>query len=147
MVTMDIYGHLFPSETDKLAAALDDLYNDSVTDKQRTQPAFGAPAQEGGGAETRTGKGLLSAPGVGLEPTTNGLTVRSRRFRERCRVGPIRRNTLWHKGFRPATVLNVFRQLRMFRALSRPIRAPDSDAAGHHGEGYRDSRRRLRCSS
>jgi len=33
MVTMDIYGHLFPSETDKLADALDDLYNDSVTDK------------------------------------------------------------------------------------------------------------------
>ena len=76
MVTMDIYGHLFPSETDRLADALDDLYNDSVTDKRRTKPGFDDPEQDGGGAETLTGQGFLSAPGVGLEPTTNGLTVR-----------------------------------------------------------------------
>ena len=82
MVTMDIYGHLFPSETDKLADALDDLYRDSVTDKRRTKPAFGTSTQEGEGAESLTGQGLLSAPGVGLEPTTNGLTVRSAKAQE-----------------------------------------------------------------
>ncbi len=92
------------------------------------------------------------APGVGLEPTTNGLTVRIRRFHEPCRVGRFQRNPLWHKGFRPATVLNVFRQLRTFRALSRPIRALEVDTASssvdrvgappeheqHHGRSIRE---------
>jgi hypothetical protein len=32
MVTMDIYGHLFPSEQEALAQALDDAFTQSQTD-------------------------------------------------------------------------------------------------------------------
>src|SRR5690606_3481369 len=37
MVTMDIYGHLFPSRTRELADALDGLYRRNQTDKPRTK--------------------------------------------------------------------------------------------------------------
>ena len=37
-VTMDRYGHLFPSETDALAAALDRARAQAVTDQIRTKP-------------------------------------------------------------------------------------------------------------
>jgi len=37
MVTMDIYGHLFPSEQEKLAQALDEAFALSQTDKRRTR--------------------------------------------------------------------------------------------------------------
>jgi len=37
-VTMDRYGHLFPSETDALAAALDRARAQAVTDQMRTKP-------------------------------------------------------------------------------------------------------------
>lgn len=32
---MNVYGHLFPSESETLAQALDDLYAQSQTDKTR----------------------------------------------------------------------------------------------------------------
>jgi integrase len=37
-VTMDRYGHLFPSETSALAAALDRARAQAVTDQIRTKP-------------------------------------------------------------------------------------------------------------
>lgn len=38
-VTMDTYGQLFPSDTEKLAAALDNVYRQSQTDKDgQSQP-------------------------------------------------------------------------------------------------------------
>jgi integrase len=37
-VTLDRYGHLFPSETDALAAALDQAHAQAVTDQIQTKP-------------------------------------------------------------------------------------------------------------
>ena len=37
-VTMDLYGHLFPSEADAIAEQLDQMLRDSQTDKRRTKP-------------------------------------------------------------------------------------------------------------
>ncbi len=37
-VTMDLYGHLFPSEADTIAERLDQMLRDSRTDKRRTKP-------------------------------------------------------------------------------------------------------------
>ncbi|MFQ5517014.1 MAG: tyrosine-type recombinase/integrase, partial [Acidimicrobiia bacterium] len=47
MVTMDTYGHLFPSETEALAHALDALYIDSQTDNRRTKHGQGRSAEYG----------------------------------------------------------------------------------------------------
>ena len=40
-VTMDLYGHLFPSEADAIADQLDQMLRDSQTDKRRTKPRRG----------------------------------------------------------------------------------------------------------
>ena len=38
MVTMDLYGHLLPSEAEEIADRLDDMLRGSQTDKRRTKP-------------------------------------------------------------------------------------------------------------
>jgi hypothetical protein len=38
-VTMDLYGHLLPSEEDTIAERLDEMLRDSQTDQRRTRPA------------------------------------------------------------------------------------------------------------
>ena len=87
VVTMDVYGHLFPSEAESLAQALDDLYAQNQTDKRRTKP--------GSREDVDTQKPRwrsssipeiprsawsfrrkLGVGPVGLEPTTNGLKAR-----------------------------------------------------------------------
>jgi integrase len=75
-VTMDVYGHLFPSDAEKLAAALDDVYRHSQTDKRRTKPTKKAIIQKTERLRTLVGQGDLFAPGERLELSTNGLTVR-----------------------------------------------------------------------
>ncbi len=40
-VTMDLYGHLFPSEADAIADQLDQMLRDSQTDKRRTKRPSG----------------------------------------------------------------------------------------------------------
>jgi len=42
-VTMDLYGHLFPSEADTIAERLDHMLRDSQTDKRRTKPLESTP--------------------------------------------------------------------------------------------------------
>ena len=42
-VTMDRYGHLFPSEAEALAERLDSLYTASLADKPRTRPLSAIP--------------------------------------------------------------------------------------------------------
>ena len=37
VVTMDSYGHLFPSEAERWADRLDKVYHDSLTDIRRTE--------------------------------------------------------------------------------------------------------------
>jgi integrase len=54
VVTMDVYGHLFSSEAETLAAALDDLYAQNRTDCQVSVPA----RQVGSGTYTTLGDGL-----------------------------------------------------------------------------------------
>src|SRR5690606_3478401 len=76
MVTMDIYGHLFPSEQEALADALDGAFARSQTDKRRTRPDKPGFREDAGRQETQ---GTLEFPEVGpvgLEPTTNGLKAR-----------------------------------------------------------------------
>ncbi len=76
MVTMDIYGHLFPSEQEALAKALDDAFAQSQTDKRRTKPDEAEEADE---QDHQKGQAVLdfSEVGpVGLEPTTFGLKAR-----------------------------------------------------------------------
>ena len=46
MVTMDIYGHLFPSEQEALAEALDNAFTKSQTDKRRTKTDEGEKAED-----------------------------------------------------------------------------------------------------
>ena len=76
MVTMDIYGHLFPSEQEALADALDDAFAQSQTDKRRTKTDRD-PAMDKD--DLLNGQATLDLSGVGpvgLEPTTNGLKAR-----------------------------------------------------------------------
>ncbi len=76
MVTMDIYGHLFPSEQEALAKALDDSFAESQTDKRRTKTD---ETEATGEDDYPKGQAILdfSEVGpVGLEPTTNGLKAR-----------------------------------------------------------------------
>ena len=58
MVTMDIYGHLFPSEQEKLAQALDEAFAQSQTDKD---------------GQRRTELDLFEVGPRGIEPRTFGL--------------------------------------------------------------------------
>jgi len=76
MVTMDIYGHLFPSEQEALAKALDDAFTQSQTDKRRTKPAESEKVE---GDDHRKGQATLDLSEVGpvgIEPTTFGLKAR-----------------------------------------------------------------------
>jgi len=76
MVTMDIYGHLFPSEQEALAEALDDAFARSQTDKRRTKTDKSQGSEE---IDHQKGQAILDFPEVGpvgLEPTTNGLKAR-----------------------------------------------------------------------
>ena len=72
-VTMDIYGHLFPSDAEELAAKLDALWRDSQTDKRRTKRTLVAVDPETGSGETQVLPGFSSAPSAGFEPATPGL--------------------------------------------------------------------------
>ena len=66
--TLTVYGHIFDADLDDLAERLEILRRD--TDGISVEPASRARGNRTlGPAETE-------APGVGLEPTTYGLTVR-----------------------------------------------------------------------
>ena len=76
MVTMDIYGHLFPSEQEALAQALDDAFAQSQTDKRRTKTDKNPGAKEGDLQKGQATLDLSEVGPVGLEPTTFGLKAR-----------------------------------------------------------------------
>ncbi len=76
-VTMDIYGHLFPSAAEDLADALDELYRQSQTDKIRTKLTIVGPDDDQAGPGNRTDQAFPNVGPVGIEPTTFGLKVRT----------------------------------------------------------------------
>jgi hypothetical protein len=61
-----------------------------------------------------------TAPGVGLEPTANGLTVRFRHVSRSGRDNVFRPNPLWPKAFALSPVLSAFHRFAPFRALYAP---------------------------
>ena len=75
-VTMDVYGHLFPSAAEDLADALDQLYRQSQTDKIRTKLRVANPDGHESGSESPINRGFPEVGPVGIEPTTFGLKVR-----------------------------------------------------------------------
>ena len=72
-VTMDIYGHLFPSDAEDLADRLDALFRRTQTDKRRTKRWLEPESDPGNGDWQRADQGLLFAPSAGFEPATPGL--------------------------------------------------------------------------
>ena len=72
-VTMDVYGHLFPSDAEDLADKLDAMFRESQTDKRRTKPSL--VVVDGGvrSGKTQAPQGIPAAPSGGLEPPTPGL--------------------------------------------------------------------------
>jgi len=88
MVTMDIYGHPFPSDQEALANALDDAFAQSQTDKRRTETDKNPSTEE---SDRRKGQATLDFSEVGpegIEPSTFGLKVRRTPFPSvsSCRV-------------------------------------------------------------
>ena len=76
MVTMDIYGHLFPSEQEALADALDNAFSQSQTDKRRTKTDKGRGPEEADHQKGQATLDLSEVGPVGIEPTTFGLKAR-----------------------------------------------------------------------
>ena len=76
MVTMDIYGHLFPSEQEALAEALDDAFARSQTDKRRTKTDKSESSEEIDHQKGQATLDLSEVGPVGIEPTTFGLKAR-----------------------------------------------------------------------
>ncbi len=76
VVTMDVYGHLFPSEAESLAEALDSLYAQNQTDKRRTKPSKDRIREKGKHPKSQLALDFSEVGPVGLEPTTNGLKAR-----------------------------------------------------------------------
>jgi hypothetical protein len=81
MVTMDIYGHLFPSEQEALAKALDDAFaqisdGHVKTDKRRTKTAKNLAAVESDFHKGQATLDFSEVGPVGIEPTTFGLKAR-----------------------------------------------------------------------
>jgi integrase len=76
MVTMDIYGHLFPSEQEALAKALDDAFAQSQTDKRRTKTDKSQGSEKGDHQKGQATLDFSEVGPVGLEPTTFGLKAR-----------------------------------------------------------------------
>jgi site-specific recombinase XerC len=76
MVTMDIYGHLFPSEQEALARALDDAFAQSQTDKRRTKPSDSEEAEDDDLENRQATLDFSEVGPVGIEPTTFGLKAR-----------------------------------------------------------------------
>lgn len=72
-VTMDIYGHLFPSDAEDLADKLDALWRDSVTDKRRTKKALASVDEDGRIDEPQGPQGIPEAPSGRFELPTPGL--------------------------------------------------------------------------
>jgi integrase len=72
-VTMDVYGHLFPSDAEDLADKLNELFRRSQTDKIRTKRPLTAVLVEGTDPGNASYQGVLFAPSGGLEPPTPGL--------------------------------------------------------------------------
>ena len=72
-VTMDVYGHLFPSDAEDLTDKLDAMFRESQTDKRRTKPSL--VVVDGGvrSGKTQAPQGIPAAPSGGLEPPTPGL--------------------------------------------------------------------------
>lgn len=76
MVTMDIYGHLFPSEQVAVAQALDDAFAQSQTDKRRTKTDKNPEEDEADPQKGQATLDLSEVGPVGIEPTTFGLKAR-----------------------------------------------------------------------
>ncbi len=72
-VTMDVYGHLFPSDAEDLAAKLDALWRDCQTDKRRTRTPLRAVDGKPRPPETQYQQGPFEVPSAGFEPATPGL--------------------------------------------------------------------------
>ena len=77
VVTMDVYGHLFPSEAESLAEALDDLSAQNQTHKTRTKRDKVGFREKGKHPKSQLALDFTEVGPVGLEPTTNGLKARS----------------------------------------------------------------------
>jgi len=75
-VTMDVYGHLFPSAAEDMADALDELYRQSQTDKIRTKLRIARSDDDQTDAGNRSDQAFPNVGPVGIEPTTFGLKVR-----------------------------------------------------------------------
>ena len=63
MVTMDLYGHLLPSEAEEIADRLDDMLRVSQTDKRRTKPLEVAKPEDREASEDAPDQGFSSGPG------------------------------------------------------------------------------------
>ena len=71
-VRMDVYGHLFPSDADKLVSSLNDLYRNSQTVRNERQTSRRSSITR----RVLEEQGSLFAPGARVELATYGLTVR-----------------------------------------------------------------------
>lgn len=76
VVTMDVYGHLFPSEAESLAEALDSLYAQNQTDKRRARQSGDGKRGKRRAPKSQLSLDFSEVGPVGLEPTTNGLKAR-----------------------------------------------------------------------
>ena len=72
----DAYGHLFPSEAQTLATAIDDLCAENRTNKRRTTPSKGRIRGKRENSMSQLTLDSSEVGPVGLEPTTNGLKAR-----------------------------------------------------------------------
>jgi integrase len=59
MVTMDLYGHLLPSEAEEIADRLDDMLRGSQTDKRRTKPLEVAKPEDREASEDAPDQGFF----------------------------------------------------------------------------------------
>ncbi len=73
---MDVYGHLFPSDTEGLAAKHGVLWRDSQTDKGRIEQALVAVDGKSREEESQGPQRLPVAPSTGIEPATVDPRVR-----------------------------------------------------------------------
>ena len=72
-VTMDIYGHLVPTDAEDRADKLDALWRDSVTDKRRTRPVLALVDEDDRMSELQGMQGIPVAPSGRFELPTPGL--------------------------------------------------------------------------
>jgi hypothetical protein len=72
-VTLDRYGHLFPSDVDDMAERLDQTFLSSQSDQRATMKPTRADSVLAQGPEKALRPGLSGVGRGGLEPPTGGL--------------------------------------------------------------------------